>query len=186
MNLPRKKHICICVNKTDRDTADNKQEHFDEVSNEMKNVSYRMTSWTEHPQPAEMLEQTIRMTENGDDWELEHRFQSSRGVSILQLHMSHHQLLTHPSTHVEHERTGHTMSRLQPHKHKGWRFATESPWTLWHTGGWHGHPRYTVARTGKAVGGPTQLPRDDQRQHDRQGLETDVLSGNNCRLSLGN
>ena len=55
------------MNKTDCDTAYNKQENFDEISNEMKNVSNKMTSWTEHPQPAEMLERTIQMSENGDD-----------------------------------------------------------------------------------------------------------------------
>ena len=44
----------------DCDTADSQQEHFDEISN-------KMTSWTEHPQPAEHLVEMIRMTENGDD-----------------------------------------------------------------------------------------------------------------------
>ena len=78
-----KKQIYVCVNKMDCDIADNKQENFDETSNEMKNVSNKMTSWTEHPQPAEMLEQTIRMTENDVDRELEQRFKSSRCVSIL-------------------------------------------------------------------------------------------------------
>ena len=67
INLPGKKQIYICVNKTDCDTADNKQEHFDEISNEMKNVSNKMTGWTEHPQLAEMLERMVQMTENGDD-----------------------------------------------------------------------------------------------------------------------
>ena len=56
--------------------------------------------------------------------------------------------------------------------HKGWRFATESHWTLWHTSGSRqGHPRYTGARTGK---------------HDRQGLETNVLSENPGVDTLGN
>ena len=32
-----------------------------------KNVSNKMTNWTEHPKPAEMLERTIHMLENGDD-----------------------------------------------------------------------------------------------------------------------
>ena len=148
------------------------------------NVSNKMMSWTEHPQPAEMLEQTTRMTENGDDCELEQRFQSSRGVSILSC--------TGATTSCQHI-PRHTWNASATHdvttpstQRKGWRFATESPWTLWHTGGWQGHPRYTGARTGKAVGGPTQPPRDDQRQHDRQGLETNVLSGNKCRLTLGN
>ena len=56
--------------------AANEQEKFDKISN-------KMTSWREHPQPAENLVEMIRMTENGDDQELEHRFQSSRSVSIL-------------------------------------------------------------------------------------------------------
>ena len=60
INFPRKKQSCICVNKRDLDTADNKQEKFDEISN-------KMTSWREHPQPAEILERMIRMSENGDD-----------------------------------------------------------------------------------------------------------------------
>ena len=47
--------MSICVNKTDCDTACNKQEHFDEISNEMENVSNKMTSWKEHPQPAEKI-----------------------------------------------------------------------------------------------------------------------------------
>ena len=38
------------MNKTDCDTADNKQENSDEISNETKNVSNKMTSWREHPQ----------------------------------------------------------------------------------------------------------------------------------------
>ena len=59
----------------------------------------------------------------------------------------------------EYERKARTTSRLQQHKqthNKGWRVATESPFTLWHTSGSReGHPRYTSARTGKTVGGPT-------------------------------
>ena len=56
-DLPRKKQSCICVNKMDCDTASSKQEKFDEISN-------KMMSWREHPQPAEILERMIRMTEN--------------------------------------------------------------------------------------------------------------------------
>ena len=41
------------MNKTDCDTADNKQENFEEISNEMKKVSNKMTSWREYPQHAE-------------------------------------------------------------------------------------------------------------------------------------
>ena len=35
----------------------------------------------------------------------------------------------------EHERKAHTTLRLQQHTTMGWFFATESPWTHWHTGG---------------------------------------------------
>ena len=39
--------------------------------------------------------------------------------------------------------------------HKIWRSATESPWTLWHTGGSRqGHPRYTSASTEGGRGWP--------------------------------
>ena len=48
-----KKQIYTSVNKTDCDTADNKQEHFNEIPpNEVKNISNKMTSWKEHPKPA--------------------------------------------------------------------------------------------------------------------------------------
>ena len=67
INLLRKEQICIFVNKTDCDTANNKRENFDEISNEMKNVSNKMTSCGEHPQPAENLVEVIRRTENDDD-----------------------------------------------------------------------------------------------------------------------
>ena len=51
----------------------------------------------------------------------------------------------------------------------GWRFATESPWTLWHTR-WVPARTPTVHRcpTRKAVGGEKQAPRDDSRQTTRQ------------------
>ena len=76
IDLQRKKQICIYLNKTDCHTADNKQEKSDEISN-------KMTSWREHARPTDILERTIRMSENGDDCELERRFQSSKRVSIL-------------------------------------------------------------------------------------------------------
>ena len=74
------------------------------------------------------------------------------------------------------ERKAHTTSRFQQHTHnKVWRFATESPWTLWHTvGSRQGHPRYTGAQTGKARGWPDYLHEDEQRQTTRHN----VLSGN--------
>ena len=65
-----KKQIYISVNKTDCDTADSKQENFNEISsNEVKNISNNMTSWKEHPKPAAnfFLVEMVRMTENGDD-----------------------------------------------------------------------------------------------------------------------
>ena len=72
------------------------------------------------------------------------------------LHMSYKQLLTRAQG--THDAT--TPSTSTTTHNKGWRFATESPWTLWHTGGSRqGHPRYTGAQTGKAVGGPQQPPR---------------------------
>ena len=64
------KQSYISVNKTDCDTADTKQEHFNEISsNEVKNISNKMTSWKEHPKPAAkcFLVEMVRMTENGDD-----------------------------------------------------------------------------------------------------------------------
>ena len=69
----------------------------------------------------------------------------------------------------EHERTECKTSRLQPtHTTRVGALATESPWTLWHTGGSRqGHPRYTGAHTGKAVGGPTSFT--TRRQTTRQG-----------------
>ena len=57
---------------------------------------------------------------------------NQRACKYSQLHMS----AEHDH---EHECNEHMMSRLQahqqPHTKKGWRFATESPWTLWHIGG---------------------------------------------------
>ena len=41
INLPRKKQICIHVNKMGCDTASSNQENFDEISNEMKNMSIK-------------------------------------------------------------------------------------------------------------------------------------------------
>ena len=70
---------------------------------------------------------------------------SRAGFVYSQLHMS----AEHDH---EHERTGHKTSRLQP-PHKGLRFATESPWTLWHTGGSRqGHPRHTGASEEEGCG----------------------------------
>ena len=41
IDLPRKKEICIYVNKMDRHTASNKQEKCDEISNQIKNMSIK-------------------------------------------------------------------------------------------------------------------------------------------------
>ena len=94
----------------------------------------------------------------------------------------------HTSVMNEHERKARTTSRLQHTHNKGWRFATESPWTLWHTGGSRqGHPRYTGAQTGKAVGGPQQPPRRRLQTNDHKtqtSVKTNVLSGNKCRPTL--
>ena len=129
INLPRKKQICILVNKMDCDTADYKQEEFNEISN-------KMASWREHPQPAENLVAKTRMTENGDDVE---------GCKYSQLHMS----VKHDH---EHERTEHKMSPLQPTYR---RAGAESLWALWHNGGSRqGHPRYTSASTEESHGWP--------------------------------
>ena len=70
----------------------------------------------------------------------------------------------------ETERTEHTMSRLQPTHNKGWPFAAESPWTLWHTGGSRqGHPRYTGARKGRPWVARNSFhdTTTDKRQHDK-------------------
>ena len=79
----------------------------------------------------------------------------------------------------EHERTGHKTSRLQPTHNKGWCFATV-------TLGYVAH-RWVPARTPTVHrcfhGGRPGVARHklhetthDKRQHDRQGLETNVLS----------
>ena len=84
----------------------------------------------------------------------------------------------HMSVMYEQAQGTHDVTTPTTHN-KGWRFVTESPWTLWHTGGSRqGHPRYTSASTRKAVGGPTQAPRHDRRPttaRQRQGLGTNVL-----------
>ena len=104
---------------------------------------------------------------------------SRAGASMLSLHMS----AEHGH---EHERTGQTMSRLQHNKWVG-ALSQSHPGLCGTPVGpgkdTHGTP---VPAHWKAVGGSTQPPRDDQRQHDRQSLETNVLSGNKCRLTLGN
>ena len=75
---------------------------------------------------------------------------------------------------------------------KGWRFATESTWTLWHTGvSRQGHPRYTGAQTGKVVGGPTQPPRRRPTTNEKRPQDTDKRQdkrafSHECRHALGN
>ena len=91
-----------------------------------------------------------------------------------QLHTSNKCLLSHPSGHVERECMEHMISRLQVHQQPHTTRAdvlphTESPWTLWHTGGTRQrHPRHTSAQTGKALGGPQQLPRRRPQTNDNQ------------------
>ena len=80
--------------------------------------------------------ETKEMTENEYDSELEHRFQSSRSVSIL----SHtHTRTSHDFAHDhehEHEHDHHTAyNTIQPKTTTGWLFASESSWTLRHNGG---------------------------------------------------
>ena len=64
----------------------------------------------------------------------------------------------------EHERKAHMMSRLNNNNHtkKGWRCATESPWTLWH------HPPVGPGKdthgTRVPAGGATQALRDEDGQ----------------------
>ena len=93
----------------------------------------------------------------------------------------------------EHERKAHTTSRLQRHqqtRNKDCRFATESPWTLWHTGGsWQGHPRYTGARQGTPWVARRNLYEDDHSQtttRHRPVSRQTCFQGNKCRHALGN
>ena len=77
---------------------------------------------------------------------------------------------------VAHERDGRARAQgthdvTTPTTHdEGWRFAAESPWTLWHTGGSRqGHPRNTGAREGRpwvALRKPTTKTTTDKRQQD--------------------
>ena len=92
-------------------------------------------------------------------WDAKHRgdalMKMDRGAcKYSQLHMNYHQLLAHPSTHGTRAQETHDVtvpSTPTTTPRKGWRFATESPWTLWHTGGSRqGHPqddqRHTTTR----------------------------------------
>ena len=70
-------------------------------------------------------------------------------------------------------------STLQPTQKKGWRFATESSWTLWHTGGTRqGHP-YTSVSTEEGRGWPdvksTVRPTTNDNKT-KTSLESNVLS----------
>ena len=63
--------------------------------------------------------------------------------------------------------------------HKGWRFATDSPWTLWHTGGSRqGHPRYTRASKEEGCGWPdassTRRPTTNDNPTDKVSRQTCV------------
>ena len=83
------------------------------------------------------------------------RFQSSRGVSFLSC-----------------IRTCFTTTST-----KGWRFVTESSWTLWHPrGSRQGHPRYTSASTEEGRGWPDkQAPRDTTKTTTRPRLQRHVV-----------
>ena len=60
----------------------------------------------------------------------------------------------------------------------GWRFASESTWTLRHArGSRKGHPRYTGARTREGRGWPTtSTTTTEKRPHDKDRSESNVLS----------
>ena len=89
------------------------------------------------------------------------RLSSSRGVSIptchrTQVSQSFGELQVSqcgtPSQRTSSQTRSQAETRRQethrPHA-QGWRFATQSPWTLWHTGGSRqGHPRHTSASDG--------------------------------------
>ena len=72
----------------------------------------------------------------------------------------------------EHERIEHTMSRLPTNTHKGWIFATESPWTLWHTSGsrqdTHGTPVPEIEGRGwPDTSSTTRRPTNENTTKDR-------------------
>ena len=135
-----------------------------------------MTSWKEHPRPAENLWTYT------NDWE----WRRLRAWPALPVEQGCKYSQVHMSVMYEHERKARTTSRLQP-THKGWRFATESPWTLWHSGGpRQGHPLNTGAQTGKAVGGPTTSHDTRRTTRHRPVSRENVLSGNKYRQTLVN
>ena len=57
------------------------------------------------------------------------------------------------------------------HTHMGWLFATESPWTQWHTGGSRQDTHGTPVPTREGRGGARHKLHDrttDKRQHDKR------------------
>ena len=59
---------------------------------------------------------------------------------------------------------------------KGWRFVTESSWTLWHIGGSRqGHPRYTSASTKEGRGWPDKRPTRHDSTRRKDNDETKVM-----------
>ena len=67
IDLPRKKQICICVNKMDCYTAYSKQLKFRRDLERDEERVEQDDEWKKHPQPAEKWWKMVRMTSNGDD-----------------------------------------------------------------------------------------------------------------------
>ena len=74
----------------------------------------------------------------------------------------------------------HRQEHTPTNTKKGWRFATESSWTLWHTGGsQQGHPPYTTASTEEVRGWPKVSSAVRPTTNDNKtktSLESNVLS----------
>ena len=125
--------------------------------------------------------ETKEMTENEYDWELEQRFQLSRGVSILshtQTRFSRLRPRTRPRTRPSHDNT------IQPKTTAGWLFASGSSWTLRLTGGSRQdtHGKHQCPK-GKAVGDPPQAT-SDERPSDNGMPRTNVLSGKHVQTDV--
>ena len=88
----------------------------------------------------------------------------------------------------DHERERHDSNNTNDHTKKGWRYATESSWTLWHTGGSRqGHPRYTSVTTEEGCGWPEVTSTDRRPRNDNKtktSLEINVLSATGVVIHL--
>ena len=84
-----------------------------------------------------------------------------------------------------------TPTRAHSNQHnKGWRFAAESSWTLWRSGGSpQGHPRYTSASKEEGRGWPevnsTYSPTNDKRQQDQDKPWVKRVFSARCSQTLG-